>query len=92
MTTTQAAEAAVFEKAHSIAACSGAAISTWYVTQPPLDRAMAAKASDERKVPAVDDVARPMEMKKKKPKVKETPMMSLKARDAEMLCVLVNQQ
>ena len=92
MPNTQAAEAAVVAKAYRNAACSGAAISTWYVNQPPLDTAMAARASDESKVPAVDDVARPMEMKNTKPKAKETPMMSLNARDAEMLYVLVNQQ
>ena len=92
MTTTEAAEAAVFEKAYSNPACSGAAISTWYVDQPPLDRAIAARASDDRKVPAVDVVARPIGMKNKKPKAKETPMMSLKARAAEMLYVLVSEQ
>ena len=92
MRTTQTTALAVFAAAYSNAACSRASISMWYVNHPPLDTAMQARASDDRRVPAVGDVARPMDSKKLNAKTKETPMMSLKARDAEMLYVLVSQQ
>lgn len=92
MPTTLDAELTLFATENSIAACSGAAISTWFVDQPPLEKATLARASVERRVPVVSDVASPIDRKKPKARAKEKPVMSLAARDVDVPRVLVSQQ
>lgn len=82
----------LFATEYSIAACSGAAISTWFVDQPPRERATLARASDETTVPVVGDVASPMDRKKPTARAKEKPVMILEARDVDVPRVLVSQQ
>lgn len=59
--------------------------------QPPREKATLARASDERRVPTVDDLASPMDKKKLTARAKETPVITLEARGTDVPRVLISQ-
>lgn len=92
MPATLAPEPELFAIENSIAACSGAAISKWYVDQPPREKARLARASDEMTIPIVEDVASPKEKKQPTARAKDNPVITLEARGTDVPRVLISQQ
>lgn len=77
---------------YRIAACSGAAISTWLVDHPPRDVAALAKASDESKVAMAGDLASPIQRNTTSAEKNDSPVMIFEVRTLEMPRSLMSQQ